>query len=375
MGTIEKRTHTRGDGSASEERYRVRYRDAGGVQRSKTFKRDKDAQRFLHQVEADLSRGTYIDPAGGKVLLRDYVATWKTTQVVRGTTAELVDSHLRTWVLPFLGGRRIGSLRAVDIRAFVKHLEANLSPSTVHTVYALLRGMLRQAVDDRHIPSSPCVRIRLPKVERTLVIPLDPAQLARLLDEARPAHRAMIVTAAGAGLRQGEVLGLTVSQVDFLRHTVRVDRQLVTPAKGAPYFAPPKSQASRRTVPVPSLVTDELARHLATFGTGPDDLIFANSSGAAWRRNRFGEAMRATFNRAGLEHATFHDLRHLYASMLIAAGENPKVVQRRLGHASIQETFDTYGHLWPDSDDSTRVAVERTLGPLLCGLDVAQHTA
>jgi integrase len=102
-----------------------------------------------------------------------------------------------------------------------------------------------------------------------------------------------------------------------------------------------------------------LPRRLATQagGPGPDRLLFTNSAGRATRRNAFS----ALWSKSAAEAetgATCHSLRHFYASLLIRHGESVKTVQRRLGHKSATETLDTYGHLWPDTDDRTREAVD-----------------
>jgi len=102
--------------------------------------------------------------------------------------------------------------------------------------------------------------------------------------------------------------------------------------------------------------------HLATFGTGPDGLLFTNERGRPLRRSAFGTTWRAAVAAAGPPGVTFHSLRHYYASLLIRPGESVKTVQDRLGHASAVETLDTYSHLWPDSDDRTREAVDAVLG-------------
>ena len=116
-----------------------------------------------------------------------------------------------------------------------------------------------------------------------------------------------------------------------------------------------------RTIPVPQLVIDALADHLARFPS--DGLVFKNSKGGPWRRRVFLLAFAKTVRDAGLpKTVTCHDLRHFYASLLIHHGESVKVVQMRLGHASAMETLNTYAHLWPDSDDRTREAVESALG-------------
>jgi len=113
---------------------------------------------------------------------------------------------------------------------------------------------------------------------------------------------------------------------------------------------------------MPSVVADALAAHLARFGTGSDGLAFTNTQGRPIRRNAFGVVWHRATRNAGLQKwATFHDLRHFYASLLIARGCSVKAVQLHLGHRSAMETLDTYSHLWPDSDDETRDAVDIAL--------------
>lgn len=105
-----------------------------------------------------------------------------------------------------------------------------------------------------------------------------------------------------------------------------------------------------------------LAAHLATFPAGPDGLVFT-VSGKPITRSVFGHKWRAAVAESGLPAGTgFHALRHYYASLLIRHGESVKTVQARLGHASAVETLDTYSHLWPDSDDRTRDAIDSVLG-------------
>ena len=163
-------------------------------------------------------------------------------------------------------------------------------------------------------------------------------------------------------MRQGECFGLTVDRIDFLRRTVLVDRQLVTISGRPPFLAPPKTAASVRSIPVPTVVVDALAAHLAEHPPLEDGFMFVTDAGRPIRRTAFGDVWRAAVKAAGAPTGTgFHELRHYYASLLIRHGESVKVVQARLGHASASETLDTYSHLWPDSDDRTRAAVDSVL--------------
>ncbi len=112
-------------------------------------------------------------------------------------------------------------------------------------------------------------------------------------------------------------------------------------------------------IPLPTVVVDALAAHLATFPT--DGLNFTNEHGDMIRRSNFGTMWLQATKSVGLDGLHFHDLRHYYASLLIRHGESVKTVQARLGHANAVETLDTYSHLWPDSDDRTREAVDLVL--------------
>jgi integrase len=338
--------------------YRARWRTPDGASRSKTFARKLDADRHLTSIEHTKLTGTYVDPRAGRVTVADYAAGWQASRVHRASSAERLDVYLRRHVLPHLGARPIGSLRHSEVQAWVRRLSEDLAPGTVESVFRGLSGMMRSAVRDRIITANPCDDVVLPRRPKCEVIPPTVDEVATLLGAMPERYRILGVLAAGAGLRQGEALGLTVDRVDFLRRSLRVDRQLVTLVGQAPTWAPPKSEASVRTVPLADVVLDELSAHLATFPAGPDGLVCTYQDGGPIKRNRFGAMWRQSVARAGLERSfRYHDLRHHFASALIAGNCSIKAVQHALGHASAKETLDTYAHLWPDSDDLTREAI------------------
>jgi integrase len=166
------------------------------------------------------------------------------------------------------------------------------------------------------------------------------------------------VLLAGSGLRIGEAFALRVDDVDFLRRTIRVERQKTQQG----VVGPTKSRSSRRTVPFGQVVIDALAEHLA---------LHPSDDGALWC-NDFGEPVtywmwRAVWDQAVRRldlDASTHDLRHFYASALIAGGASVVQVQRALGHASATVTLNTYSHLWPGDEDRTRAVMDAALGPL-----------
>ncbi|MGK5684774.1 tyrosine-type recombinase/integrase [Actinoplanes sp. URMC 104] len=355
--------------------WRVMWRDADGNQKSKTFTRERDARAFKADLESSQNRGTYVDPHLGRETFEAYAARWLETKhrTRRNGTYADYGNHLRNHILPTLGKRPLASVRRSDVQAWVNERASVLAPTTLRKVYGLVAAIFKLAVSDRIIGLTPCDQVELPRVKRERVEPFTPAQLRALVDAAAPRYRALIITAAGTGLRLGELLGLTVDRIDFHGGYVKVDRQSTDVVGGEPTFGDPKTERSNRVVPLPHVVLDALRAHLREFGSGPDGrhgcgphgVVFTNTRNMPMRRQGFyAGAWHPTLRAVGLPTSThFHYLRHTYASLLIAANESPKVIQERLGHATITETMDTYGHLYPSSEDSTRAAIDRALLP------------
>ena len=175
-------------------------------------------------------------------------------------------------------------------------------------------------------------------------------------------HRVFVWIAAGAGLRPSEATGLRFDRVDVKRKVITVDAQLLTLNGEPPRLAPTKTRSSARTVPVPTSVVDAITEHVDTWGLGPSGLVMSTRQHRPVRRNRLGGSFDAAKRAAKLPAwATPHDLRHFYASALIAQGLDVKTVQRRLGHKSAMTTLDVYGKLFPDSEDRTREAITAAL--------------
>ncbi len=163
-------------------------------------------------------------------------------------------------------------------------------------------------------------------------------------------------------MRHGEARGLTVDRVDWLRRTVRVDRQMLSLSGGRREFGPPKRPASVRTIPVGQHTLDVLAAQVAEFPPGNSGLAFRTRTGRPLGRSTLNEAWHKVALATGCEWVTPHSDRGFYASMLIRKGLSVKVVAERLGHKDGGvEVLRTYAHLWPDDEDRTREAVDDTL--------------
>jgi len=338
-------------------RWRARYRDANGKEHAKHFDRRIDGQRWLDEVTAAVVTGQYVDPRAGRITFASYVHGWQARQVHRRNTALAVDSALRVHCVPRFGSRPVANIKSSDIQGFVRDLSESLAPSTVRTIFQHLRAVFRAAEMDRVIARNPCQGVTLPKLVRVEVHPLSTAAVWALHDAMPPSLRPMITLMATSGLRPGEAAGLTSGQLNFLQRVVRVDRQLIQTRP--PTFGPPKTAASVRTVPLGTAALNELAGHMAAHPLGVEGTVFSRADGVSLNRDMVSKAFSAAASSVGAPAGTrLHDLRHYYASLLISQGGSVRVVQARLGHASATETLDTYSHLWPDSEELTRRAVD-----------------
>lgn len=334
--------------------YRARWREyPGGPERARHFRLKRDADRHVALMESDVARGVYVDPSAGRVSLADVMANYIAAQPWRHNTMVNARNSLEH-VRAHFADRPIGGLRQSDVQAFIAHLSAaGLEPRTVQTIYSYVRKSFRAAVDDGVIGRDPSNRVKLPRFDGAEIVVPTVNEVLALLDAAPVGFRAAIVLGAGAGLRAGEIAGLTVDRVDFLRREIRVDRQWHGKLDR---FEPLKSKASNRTVPAGDRVLEELAAHVAAHGTGEHGVIVhadgrpLNSNRMDWRWERTVAGSSST--------ATLHDLRHHYASSLISAGCSIVAVQRALGHSAASITLDTYGHLMPNDSDRIRTAVD-----------------
>ena len=367
MASVEKRVRN------GRTTYEARWRDDQGRQRKKSFSKKGDADRHAATVEADKARGTYVEPS--KITVAEYARRWAETRPHRPTTARRTEMMIRLHIEGTrLGGRRLADVRPSEVQAWATDRSRVLAPTTLRQAVGLLRSVYGAAVLDRLVASSPVVRIQLPRHERERVVPLPVEQVAALAEAMPERYRAMVLTQAGLGLRIGELLALRVQDVDFLRRTVRIEWQFTQGSKGE--RSEPKTPRSRRTIPLPRVVAEALASHLAAFPAAEDGTIFTTRKGAALGHVYYGHSlMGRAVSEAGLpKGTTSHDLRHHYASVLLAAGESVVAVAERLGHEDASLVLSTYGHLMPDSDDRTRSAVDAAWDAVgtSCAPDVPQ---
>ncbi|HET6753276.1 MAG TPA: site-specific integrase [Jiangellaceae bacterium] len=303
---------------------------------------------------------------------------WRADQLHhRPATAAQAESRLRLWVYPVIGDRPTSTIRRSDVQRVVSLAAERNAPGTVEVIYAYTSAVFKAALLDRVVSSSPCVTIKLPERQRQRIVPLTTDQVGVIAGRVDVRYRALVLVAAATGLRSGELRGLTVDRIAPALHlrtavpakrvtTLRIDRQLGRIDEGEPVFAPVKTPAANRSVPVGASVAELLARHLAEHGPGNGGVVFSVPGGPPIDRRRAGHIWRAAADGMNLRpRSGCHDLRHHHASLLIAAGLSPRAVADRLGHKDAAETLTVYAHLWVDDEDRAVDAAERAFAGVL----------
>lgn len=381
----------RADGTPSSvdgrgKRWRVRWTDPTGVQRSRSFARKVDARQAADALTTDLTRGAYVDRKAGQTTVGEVYAAWSPLQVhlkpsSRARQGELWNRHVK----PRWGTTAVSSVTRPAVQAWAVELlgeddgdgkRDGVSPATVKKITGLLRQVMAHAVELGTVVANPVTGLRLPSAGPSRNLYLTVEQVEWLADAVADAGGAdgkrwddgavLVRLLSYAGLRWGEAVALRVEDVTLPRRVSAVGR----PAPvgridvhhtdvligGKRSEGTPKNHR-RRTVPVPEQVVSGLrdlmagkkktARVFTTPGGSPVD--GSNFRGRLWRDlledagDRLPDGLRV------------HDLRHTAASLAIRSGASVKAVQRMLGHATATMTLDVYGGLFPDDlDDVAR---------------------
>ena len=325
-------------------RYTVNYREPDNRQRRKTFRRKSDADAFCHTVEADKLRGTYLDVEAGRVTFRDYAAQWLADRTFNLSTYEATEVRLRLHVLPVIGDLQLRQLKPSTMQALLRSMDR--SDTYRRVIFVTVSSILSAAVDDELIAKNPCQArsVSRPVVARRKIVPWSAEHVAAMHDHLPAQFQIAVTLGSGLGLRQGEIFGLSPADVDFLRRTVEVRRQVKGFHGNQLVFAPPKANKTR-TVPLPSSVADELnahlqrfpARHVALPWETPTSktservpLILTSRERRALNRNYFNSGpwkrAQAAAGIADSRDNGMHALRHWYASVLLDAGESIRAV-------------------------------------------------
>lgn len=338
-----------------------------GKQKSKTFPRRKRAERFLTDVVKKVQDHTYVEIT--PTTFQAFATRWlEGLSDLKPSTRRAYASMLTHQLVPAFGALTLTALGVDHVNAWLRAREGALRIKTLQNHLGLLHKILEDAREAGSLGVNRLTKSRalrrpraLREADETEIEVLAPAEVNRLLDAFAPADAPLFLTIVCTGLRLGELLGLQWGDLDETGRRLHVRR---TAYRGAFYV--PKTKRSRRAVDLGDQLLAVLSRwrrdRIGDAPPAPEALIFPAPTGGprspdALRKRVWAPALA----KAGLRHVRIHSLRHTYASMLIAQGENLKYISSQLGHASIQITLDRYGHLFPDEKRHAATRLEQQL--------------
>jgi len=379
MASICKRTWTTPTGTV-QTGWQVSYSDQAGKRRRRQFRRRKDADAFLVQARSEVRDGTHT-PESESITVAAAAEVWyEACQLGRNgrsgaeaSTLRQYRNHIDLHIVPTIGGTRLANLtspRVVEFRDELLKTKSRTMAGKILTSFKSIlsecqaRGLVAQNVampvrisgSARHkepvsIPSRPIVQTVLKEADKQA------ASRNRQHAKRWRRYRALVMTAALTGMRVSELRGLAWVNVDFDGGAIEVRQR----ADEFGVIGSVKSKSARREIDISNNLVAVLREWKLECPPGDEGLVFPNWQGHV-------EALSNIHNRCwvpllkkckllgegGRPLHKFHSLRHFHASSLIAAGATPKEVMTEIGHSSIQVTFDTYGHLFPEDSPARK---------------------
>ena len=350
----------------------VVYTADGPKRRYLSSKRREDVRDKLAKALSDRVDGLVFD--AGTMTVGEYLDRWLkgVRDTVRQSTYERYGFAIGPHIKPALGRIKLKDLTPAQVRWFYRErLDSGLAPATIHKLHVVLHKALNAAVADGLIPRNAATGVKLPRITREEINPLDPDEARRFIEAACGDRlEALYILALNTGMRQGELLALKWDDVDLERGVLRVRRTLTREDK-AFVLGESKTKKSRRTIRLTTSALEALRAHLSRqfeeierMGSlyQPGGLVFATTTGTIINpSNLRNRSFKPLLKRAGLRPIRFHDLRHTCAALLLSKDVNPKVVSEMLGHASVSITLDIYSHLLPDMQEKAVKALEEAL--------------
>jgi integrase len=310
----------------------------------------------------------------GKTTVADYLQRWLTDYAKPNLSPRSYERYagiIRQHLVPDFGSIQLSQLRPEHLQKhYSTRLNSGLSARTVRYHHALIHIALQTAVKWGLVSRNVADAVEPPKFKRSKMQTWNEYEVNQFLEVAKDTqYYALFYTALFTGMRRSELLAIRWRDIDFIYSQIYVNRSLHHLKDGSYVFTQPKSERSRRTIALPpsaflTLSEYRTAKETESLLLGTtlkeDDLVFS-TLGKPLRPNTVTYAWVRIAARAGVKIIRLHDARHTHASLMLKQGIHPKVVQERLGHASIQMTLDTYSHVAPGIQEAAAQSFDKLL--------------
>ena len=351
-----------------------------GKRVTKYFKTQREGLDWLQNMRNQINSGLTLE--GAQKTLSEFLEQWlgSIRASVKPKTITQYRQIVHMHILPLLGGIKLKDLRPDQIQAlYNQKLDTGTSARTVLLIHAVLHRSLKQAFKWGSIVRNPADAVTRPKIVRKEMKTLSDTQVRTLILAASGTrYEAIFWLAVTTGMRQGELLGLRWSDLDWQSQKLHVQRQLQRTKDGL-VFSGPKSAAGRRVIMLGEETIKKLRAHLGVLSQErqaageqwqENDLIFPSTIGTPWDPRNLFRIFKQFLKKAGLPDIRFHDLRHTAATLMLQQNVNPKVVQERLGHSDITLTLNTYSHVLPSMQEDAAEKLDQLLTPIDIGTEL-----
>jgi len=345
----------------------------------------KDTEKRLSELLHQIDTGAFMKP--GKTTVADYLARWLVDYAKPNLSPRSYERYagiIRQHLIPDFGSIQLSQLRPEHLQKhYSARLKGGLSARTIRYHHALIHIALQTAVKWGLVGRNVADAVAPPKFKRSQMQIWNENEVNQFLEAVKDTeYHALFYTALFTGMRRSELLALRWQDIDFIYSQIYVSRSLHHLKDGSYVFTQPKSERSRRTIALPPsaiLVLNEYHKAkeadnlLLGMTLNDSDLVFSHYEGKPLRPNTITYAWARIAARAGVRVIRLHDARHTHASLMLKQGIHPKVVQERLGHASIQMTLDTYSHVAPGIQEAAAQSFDKLLNKSISSKLVANQ--
>jgi len=338
----------------------------------KYFDTQREAKEWKHKRIEQRRQGLVL--TGSKVSLSKFLDDWLVVaeNSVRPNTYLQYSQIVHQHIVPTLGKILLKDLRPDHVQSlYTMKLAGGTSPRTTRMIHAVLHRALNHALSLGLVIRNVSDVVTRPKVPRKEMKTLDDYQVRQLIQAAEGSRfQILFWIAVTTGLRQGELLGLKWSDVDWQTGRVQIQRQVQRRKGQGLVFCEPKSASGRRVITLGKATVEKLREHkekqyqekvLAGEKWQDYNLIFPSPIGTPLDSSNVMKVYKKCLEKAGLPNLRFHDLRHTAATLMLQQGINPKIVQERLGHSDISLTLNTYSHVLPSMQEEAAEKMDELL--------------
>jgi integrase len=344
--------------------WQARYTGPDGLPRTAptTFDTKRAAEQWLVETEAEMLRGDWLDSNAGKISLAEYAERWIHERDLKARTREEYERHIRLHVRPQLGTHALNEITAPHIRKWrAGRLADGVGRPTLAKTYRILHAIFATAVDDDLLRRNPC-RIKGAGQDKADERPTATLQqVFAIADAIQPRYRLLVLLAAFAQLRFGELVALRRRDIDAPTMELRVRRATAEMEDGTQIDDDPKSEAGKRPISLPAGLRADVERHLAQFAeSGLNGRLFLGAQGGIPRRRNFNRVWRKALAAAGVPDGLglhLHDLRHTGSTWSAQSGATLKELMARIGHSSTRAAM-IYQHASRDRDQAIAAALD-----------------